>query len=89
MMYFIYVRPSSQAINKSLSALGDVVAGLAQRGSSKSGHVPFRNSKLTCVVHVGRSTRSGLAQLCLFDVRRLVGWRNAAVSCPCARCAIE
>ena len=36
----------AQAINKSLSALGDVINALAVRGKKK-GHVPFRNSKLT------------------------------------------
>eukprot|EP00958_Prasinococcus_capsulatus_P014633 scaffold1536_cov397-Prasinococcus_capsulatus_cf.AAC.28 len=36
----------TQAINKSLSALGDVIAALAERGPS-SGHIPYRNSKLT------------------------------------------
>jgi hypothetical protein len=35
----------AQAINKSLSALGDVVAALQRRGA----HIPFRNSKLTQV----------------------------------------
>eukprot|EP00775_Hariotina_reticulata_P005170 gene5170-5408_t len=36
----------AQAINKSLSALGDVIAALQRRGA----HIPFRNSKLTQVL---------------------------------------
>jgi hypothetical protein len=38
----------TQAINASLSALGDVVASM--NSSKKSGHVPYRNSKLTHVL---------------------------------------
>ena len=39
----------TQSINKSLSALGDVIAALGERGSGGigSGHIPYRNSKLT------------------------------------------
>lgn len=36
----------AQAINKSLSALGDVISALA----SGSGHVPYRNHKLTMLM---------------------------------------
>lgn len=36
----------TQAINKSLSCLGDVIAALGERGSG-GGHIPYRNSKLT------------------------------------------
>ncbi|KAG5481155.1 hypothetical protein CUR178_06387 [Leishmania enriettii] len=47
------------AINKSLSALGDVIAGLAQ--SSK--HVPFRNSALTFLL---QDSMAGQAKVLMF-----------------------
>ena len=50
----------TQNINRSLSALGDVIAALGEKGADGKGekHIPYRNSKLTFLLQNSLSGNS-------------------------------
>jgi len=67
----------AQAINKSLSALGDVIQALGERGKA-GGHIPFRNSKLTYLL---QDQLSGNAKVGFFVNASPVEWNVQETLC--------
>ncbi|KAF5360043.1 hypothetical protein D9758_007622 [Tetrapyrgos nigripes] len=68
----------TQSINKSLSALGDVIAALGEKGDKGDKHVPYRNSKLTYLLQNSLSGNS--KTLMVLNLSPLAGHLNESLT---------
>jgi len=79
----------TQAINKSLSALGDVIAALGERGAPGGGagrdvgHIPYRNSKLTYLL-MNSLSGSSKTLVSIFSICMLMVWWTDVGSIRCS-----
>lgn len=58
----------TQNINKSLSALGDVIAALGEKSEKSDKHIPYRNSKVKFLFVSSCKTERSVDALCAVDV---------------------
>ena len=72
----------TQNINRSLSALGDVIAALGEKGEKAEKHIPYRNSKVCAFVGLTRSILTCLYQLTFLLQNSLSGNSKTLVSLP-------
>jgi kinesin family protein C1 len=63
----------TQNINKSLSALGDVIAALGEKGEKGDKHIPYRNSKV-CVCFLSFSETKLI--ITTFDCSSLICYKT-------------
>jgi kinesin family member C1 len=66
----------TQNINKSLSALGDVIAALGEKSEKSDKHIPYRNSKVSKPILSPTSLNGMLMAFCTVDIpaAKLAKW---------------
>lgn len=65
----------ASSINKSLSTLGLVIMSLVDVANGRRRHVPYRDSRLTFLLQVGRACPASMKCLRMFPQRRVSAHR--------------